>query len=222
MERAPYTHQTHMRAPALIHWSKAGRRSKREGEGRKIQPLSPSPSIPTLFFLLLLLLLLFDLFRPWGKGRGTSRICHALKTRADSSCETRSHTATREPTAHFKAHSENRGAFQRMMMKKKKHSFSHLGHDQVGRVLDGRQALRAVLVQGDLELLLQGHHDFHGVQGVGAQVRELGLGADLNREKLVCVSALLVRNDARGRVRVGYFASRSLLLSASHRRGGAC
>ena len=123
MERAPYTHQTHMRAPALIHWSKAGRRSKREGEGRKIQPLSPSPSIPTLFFLLLLLLLLFDLFRPWGKGRGTSRICHALKTRADSSCETRSHTATREPTAHFKAHSENRGAFQRMMMKKKKTLF---------------------------------------------------------------------------------------------------
>lgn len=58
---------------------------------------------------------------------------------------------------------------------------ARLGHlllDHVGGLLDGGDLLRTLLVESDLELLLKRHHDLDGVEGVGAEVDELGVGGD--------------------------------------------
>ena len=54
----------------------------------------------------------------------------------------------------------------------------HLLLDHVGGLLDGGDLLRTLLVESDLELLLKRHHDLDGVEGVGAEVDELGVGGD--------------------------------------------
>ena len=64
-------------------------------------------------------------------------------------------------------------------------SLVDLGGDEVSSLLHGGDLLRAFLVQLDVEFLLQGHHDLHGVEGVGTQVDELGVGGDLQQEKWV-------------------------------------
>lgn len=46
----------------------------------------------------------------------------------------------------------------------------------------GKEMLR-VTHKGDLELLLKRHHDLNGVQGVSAQVDELGAGLDLRQRQ---------------------------------------
>lgn len=51
--------------------------------------------------------------------------------------------------------------------------------DEVGGLLDGADLLGALLVDGHVELLLEGHHDLDGVERVGAEVGELGVGGDL-------------------------------------------
>jgi len=53
--------------------------------------------------------------------------------------------------------------------------------DEVCCILDGGDVLGVVLLDGDLELLLERHDDLHGVQRVGAEVRELGLGRQRRR-----------------------------------------
>ena len=53
--------------------------------------------------------------------------------------------------------------------------------DEFGGVLDGGDVLGVVLLDGDLELLLERHDDLHGVERVGAEVRELGLGRQRRR-----------------------------------------
>lgn len=58
---------------------------------------------------------------------------------------------------------------------------ARLGHlllDHVGGLLDGGDLLRTLLVESDLELLLKRHHDLDGVEGIGAEVDELGVGGD--------------------------------------------
>ena len=54
----------------------------------------------------------------------------------------------------------------------------HLILDHVRRLLDGGDLLGTLLVERDLELLLERHHDLDGVQGVGTEVDELGVGRD--------------------------------------------
>ena len=51
-------------------------------------------------------------------------------------------------------------------------------YDEVSGLLDGGDLLSTFLVQLEVELLLEGHHDLDGVQGVGTQVDKLGLGRD--------------------------------------------
>ena len=58
---------------------------------------------------------------------------------------------------------------------------ARLGHlllDHVGGLLDGGDLLRTLLVESDLELLLKRQHDLDGVEGIGAEVDELGVGGD--------------------------------------------
>ena len=58
---------------------------------------------------------------------------------------------------------------------------ARLGHlllDHVGGLLDGGDLLRTLLVERDLELLLKRHHDLDGVEGIGAEVDDLGVGGD--------------------------------------------
>lgn len=50
--------------------------------------------------------------------------------------------------------------------------------DHVGSLLDGGDLFRTFLVERDLELLLERHHDFDGVERVGAQVDKLGVSRD--------------------------------------------
>ena len=50
--------------------------------------------------------------------------------------------------------------------------------DHVGSLLDGGDLFRAFFVERDLEFLLERHHDFDGVERVGAQVDKLGARGD--------------------------------------------
>ena len=50
--------------------------------------------------------------------------------------------------------------------------------DHVGSLLDGGDLFRAFFVERDLEFLLERHHDFDGVERVGAQVDKLGVRGD--------------------------------------------
>ena len=62
--------------------------------------------------------------------------------------------------------------------KSRRGDLSHLLLDHVRRLLDGGDLLGTLLVERDLELLLERHHDLDGVQGVGTEVDELGVGRD--------------------------------------------
>jgi len=59
------------------------------------------------------------------------------------------------------------------------------------RVTDGGDLLSTLLVELNVELLLEGHHDLDGVEGVGTEVSELGVSGDL-----VGVHAELLGDDA--------------------------
>ena len=50
--------------------------------------------------------------------------------------------------------------------------------DHVGGFLDGANLLGPFFVERDFELLFQRHHDFDGVQRIGAQVDKLGIRGD--------------------------------------------
>lgn len=50
--------------------------------------------------------------------------------------------------------------------------------DHVGSFLDGANLLGPFFVERDFELLFQRHHDFDGVQRIGAQVDKLGVRGD--------------------------------------------
>ena len=54
----------------------------------------------------------------------------------------------------------------------------HLRLDHVGGFLDGANLLGPFFVERDFELLFQRHHDFDGVQRIGAQVDKLGIRGD--------------------------------------------
>ena len=62
--------------------------------------------------------------------------------------------------------------------------------DHVGSLLDGGDLFRAFFVERDLEFLLERHHDFDGVERVGAEVNKLGVGGDG-----VEIRAELLRDD---------------------------
>mmetsp|Transcript_8380 Transcript_8380/g.35015 ORF Transcript_8380/g.35015 Transcript_8380/m.35015 type:complete len:218 (-) Transcript_8380:281-934(-) len=62
--------------------------------------------------------------------------------------------------------------------KSRRGDLSHLLLDHVRRLLDGGDLLGTLLVERDLELLLERHHDLDGVEGVSAEVDELGVGRD--------------------------------------------
>ena len=51
-------------------------------------------------------------------------------------------------------------------------------YDEVSGLLDGGDLLSTLLVELEVELLLEGHHDLDGIEGVGAKVDKLGLGRD--------------------------------------------
>ena len=50
--------------------------------------------------------------------------------------------------------------------------------DHVRRVLHGGNLFGTFLIERDFELLFERHHDFDGVQGIRAEVDELGVGGD--------------------------------------------
>ena len=62
--------------------------------------------------------------------------------------------------------------------KSRRGDLGHLLLDHVRRLLDGGDLLGTLLVERDLELLLERHHDLDGVKGVGTEVDELGVGGD--------------------------------------------
>ena len=51
-------------------------------------------------------------------------------------------------------------------------------YDEVSGLLDGGDLLGTFLIELEIELLLEGHHDLDGIEGVGSQVDKLGLGRD--------------------------------------------
>lgn len=62
--------------------------------------------------------------------------------------------------------------------------------DHVRRFLNGGDLLGTFLVERDFELLFERHHDFDGVERVGAEVDKLGVGGDG-----VEIRAELLRDD---------------------------
>jgi hypothetical protein len=62
--------------------------------------------------------------------------------------------------------------------------------DHVRRFLDGGDLFGTFLIEGDFELLFERHHDFDGVERVGAEVDKLGVGGDG-----VEIRAELLRDD---------------------------
>jgi len=56
--------------------------------------------------------------------------------------------------------------------------------------LDGGDLFGTFLIEGDFELLFERHHDFDGVERVGAEVDKLGVGGDG-----VEIRAELLRDD---------------------------
>lgn len=62
--------------------------------------------------------------------------------------------------------------------------------DHVRRFLDGGDLFGTFLIEGDFELFFERHHDFDGVERVGAEVNKLGVGGDG-----VEIRAELLRDD---------------------------
>jgi len=76
----------------------------------------------------------------------------------------------------------------------------HLRLDHVGGFLDGANLLGPFFVERDFELLFQRHHDFDGVQRIGAQVDKLGIrgdGVEVGAELLGDDTSNLVESVAR-------------------------
>jgi hypothetical protein len=72
--------------------------------------------------------------------------------------------------------------------------------DHVGGFLDGANLLGPFFVERDFELLFQRHHDFDGVQRIGAQVDKLGIrgdGVEVGAELLGDDTSNLVESVAR-------------------------
>ena len=72
--------------------------------------------------------------------------------------------------------------------------------DHVGGFLDGANLLGPFFVERDFKLLFQRHHDFDGVQRIGAQVDKLGIrgdGVEVGAELLGDDTSNLVESVAR-------------------------
>lgn len=72
--------------------------------------------------------------------------------------------------------------------------------DHVRGFLHSGDLLGAFFVERDLELFLEGHHDLHSVQGIRAEVHELGVrgdGVEVGAELLGDDTSNLVESVAR-------------------------
>lgn len=61
------------------------------------------------------------------------------------------------------------------------HLLVDLSSNEVSGLLDGGDLLSTLLVELDVELLLESHHDLNSVEGISAQVNELGLSGHLHK-----------------------------------------
>ena len=110
--------------------------------------------------------------------------------RARQRAETRPKTTTRAkpPSANVSRFAKRFGGYFKTDTVTNHHHHHHhhrirrryldLFLDHVGSLLDGGDLFRSFLVERDLELLLERHHDFDGVERVGAQVDKLGVRRD--------------------------------------------